>query len=125
MIQFRTPFTSMDEENPVVEINTGISETVPDQTLTVRDILTRFSNGTLEDIVNNNMDFSEDMPDLRGLDIVELQQMKIDAQMDIDEINAMIEMHEQVNDPTPTPPKKGKKKDPSPTDPDEPLNTDE
>ncbi|MDV4114285.1 hypothetical protein CMT30_01710 [Elizabethkingia anophelis] len=108
----------MDDENPIAEIVRGVSETVPDQSLTVREILDKFANGTLDQIGNDryyNDDVDGyDMPDLRGLDITELQQMKRDAQMDIDEIQAMIDLHEDVQTPTPT--KKKVKSDPSPTD---------
>lgn len=116
--KFKTPYSSMDDENPVAEIVRGVSETVPDQSLTVREILDKFANGTLDEIGNDryyNDDVDGyDMPDLRGLDITELQQMKRDAQMDIDEIQAMIDLHEDVQTPTPT--KKKVKSDPSPTD---------
>lgn len=97
--KFRTPFSSIDDQNPVAEINTGISETIPDQTLSVREILQKFANGTLDEIsrdafYNDDVE-GYDMPDLRGLDITELHQMKRDAELDIDEINAMIKLQEQ------------------------------
>ncbi|OPB99123.1 hypothetical protein BAS10_05525 [Elizabethkingia meningoseptica] len=113
MAKFRTPFTSMDEENPVAEIVTGKSETVPDQSLTVREILDKFASGTLDEI-SRDLDYSDDLPDLRGLDIVELEALKHEAQMDIDEIQAMIDMHEDIQTPPPT--KRKAKSDPSPTD---------
>lgn len=116
--KFKTPYSSMDDENPVAEIVRGVSETVPDQSLTVREILDKFANGTLDEIGNDryyNDDVDGyDMPDLRGLDITELQQMKRDAQMDIDEIQAMIDLHEDTQTPPPT--RKKVKSDPSPTD---------
>lgn len=98
--KFRTPFSSIDDQNPVAEINTGISETIPDQTLSVREILQKFANGTLDEIsrdafYNDDVE-GYDMPDLRGLDITELHQMKRDAELDIDEINAMIKLQEQA-----------------------------
>ena len=108
----------MDDENPVAEIVSGVSDTVPDQSLTVREILDKFASGTLDEIANDryyNDDVDgHDMPDLRGLDITELQQMKRDAQMDIDEIQAMIDLHEDVK--TPDPIRKNVKSDSSPTD---------
>ncbi|MCT3639126.1 hypothetical protein HZR07_00720 [Elizabethkingia anophelis] len=116
--KFKTPYSSMDDENPVAEIVRGVSETVPDQSLTVREILDKFANGTLDEIGNDryyNDDVDGyDMPDLRGLDITELQQMKRDAQMDIDEIQAMIDLHEDIQTPPPT--RKKVKSDSSPTD---------
>ncbi|MDV3947038.1 hypothetical protein CMT75_00690 [Elizabethkingia anophelis] len=116
--KFKTPYSSIDDENPVAEIVRGVSETVPDQSLTVREILDKFANGTLDEIGNDRFYNDDvdgyDMPDLRGLDITELQQMKRDAQMDIDEIQAMIDMHEDIQTPPPT--KRKAKSDPSPTD---------
>lgn len=113
--KFRTPYSSMDDEHPIAEIVVGVSETVPDQSMTVRDILEKFASGTLDEIGNDRFyNDDDDLPDLRGLDITELQQMKQDAQMDIDEINAMIALHEQV--PQESKPKRKAKSDPSPSD---------
>lgn len=113
--KFKTPYSSMDDENPVAEIVTGVSHTVPDQSLTVREILEKFASGTLDEIAGEPFyNDDNDLPDLRGLDITELEQMKRDAQMDIDEIQAMIDLHEDVRTPSPT--QKKVKSDPSPTD---------
>lgn len=108
--KFRTPFSSMDDENPVAEIVIGVSETVPDQSLTVREILDKFANGTLDTIASdkyyNDDDDGFDGVDLRGLDIIELQQLEREAKMDIDEIQAMIKLHEQTTgnqEPNPSP----------------------
>ena len=60
-----------------MEVNTQVSCTVPDQSLSIREILIRYANGTISDIsLNNELVYSEDMPDLRGIDISELQQLK-------------------------------------------------
>ncbi|OPC58832.1 hypothetical protein [Elizabethkingia bruuniana] len=126
--RFQTPWTSMDDKSPVAESNSVKSETVPDQSLTVRQILDKFASGTIGDIGHNDLDYSEDLPDLRGLDITELEAMKADAQMDIDEINAMIAFQEQStgnHEESPTPVKKKGKVNPSPSDTSTPENTDE
>jgi len=57
------------------ESNLLPSETVPEQSLTVRELLVRHSRGTLQDIKYSEPFYSEDMPDMRGLDIVERHQM--------------------------------------------------
>ncbi|CAI9672780.1 hypothetical protein [Elizabethkingia anophelis] len=111
MAKFRTPFTSMDEKNPIAEKTIGKSETVPDQSLTVREILKKYANGTLDDIGNRDIYYNDDDDgfdgvDLRGLDISELQQLERDAQIDIDEIQAMIKLQEQTTgnqEPNPSP----------------------
>lgn len=125
--RFRTPWTSMENNSPVAETVTGVSKTIPDQTLTVRDILLKFASGTLDEL-SKELEYNEDMPDLRGLDISELYDMRADAQMDIDEINAMIKLQEQTTgnqEDTPPPAKKKGKSNPSPSDDQQSLNTDE
>ena len=72
-----------------MEVNTQVSCTVPDQSLSIREILIRYANGTISDIsLNNELVYSEDMPDLRGIDISELQQLKKEAQADVKDIQA-------------------------------------
>lgn len=61
-----------------IEYNFLPSETVPDQSMTVRTILERFASGTLSDI-GNAPEYSEDNPDLRGLDISQLHDMRKQA----------------------------------------------
>lgn len=51
------------------------SEAIPDQSLSVRELLRRHTRGTLQDIAHNDIFYNEDMPDMRGLDIVERRQM--------------------------------------------------
>ena len=43
--------------------------------MTVREIMDRFASGTLPD-VHHDANYSEDMPDLRGLDISEIEQFR-------------------------------------------------
>lgn len=59
----------------VMEINTLPSETVPDQAMSIREIMTKFVQGTLDDVENDYYDYSEDLPDLRGLDITQSTEM--------------------------------------------------
>lgn len=61
--------------SPDVEINNQPSLTVPDQSYSVREIMQKFAQGTLPDIYKEP-EFSEDLPDLRGLDISEIFDMK-------------------------------------------------
>lgn len=60
------------------EPNGAPSESVPDQSLTVRELLKRHGRGTLQDIQHQEVYYSEDMPDMRGLDIVQKRQMMED-----------------------------------------------
>ena len=53
-----------------VESNYGVSQTQPDMALTVREIMSRFASGTLPNLAIDQ-EFTEDLPDLRGLDISE------------------------------------------------------
>lgn len=59
---------------PKMETTTLKSETIPDQSMSIREIMTRFANGTLDDI-STDYPYTEDLPDIRGLDIVERDQM--------------------------------------------------
>lgn len=62
-----------------VESNYSPSEAVPDQSLTVRELLRRHGAGTLQDIAHADVFYNEDMPDMRGLDIVEKHRMLEDV----------------------------------------------
>lgn len=72
--------------SPDKELNYGISQTVPDQSLTVREILTKFANGTLPDIYEEP-EFTEDLPDLRGLDISQVHEMNRENKQKIEELD--------------------------------------
>lgn len=61
------------------------SLTVPDENMSVRTILERYASGTLNDVaLSRQMDYTQDLPDLRGLDISQIHEMKA-------EINAQVE----------------------------------
>lgn len=51
----------------------GISQTVPNEALTVREVITRFANGTLPPIAKTERVYSGDMEDIRFLDISEVK----------------------------------------------------
>lgn len=65
-----------------LEVNTKVSMTVPDMALSVREIMQRYASGTLDQI-QNELYYSEDLPDLRGLDISQVMEMKKEAQADV------------------------------------------
>lgn len=58
------------------EHNTQPSQTVPNQALTIREILVRYASGTIPDIMTRDENYSEDNDDLRGLDISEYHDIK-------------------------------------------------
>lgn len=71
-----------------------ISQFQPNQAMTVREILSKYANGTIS-AVAQELQYTEDLPDLRGLDIVELEawkaenkQMIKELQQDIKDIEA-------------------------------------
>lgn len=70
------------------EINTLPSETVPDQSMSVHELLRRHQAGTLTDIQNYEVLYTDDLPDLRGLDIIEKRQWIQDNE------DYMVEMRE-------------------------------
>lgn len=71
MVEIKKQFKRYDT---IGEVNNGISETVPNQALTVRQILERYASGTIMPI-SFEREFSEDLPDLRFMDISELEIM--------------------------------------------------
>ena len=70
--------------SPDKEENNGISLTVPDQSYSVREILEKFASGTLPNIINEGT-FTEDLPDLRNLDISEVHEMTQQNKKEIEE----------------------------------------
>ncbi len=70
----RKIITPANYEKSLGEHNSGISQTVPDQSLTIKEILVKYANGTMSD-VNIQPQFNEEMEDLRGLDYVQLNEI--------------------------------------------------
>lgn len=64
--------------------------TVPDQAYSIREILVKFASGTLPDIYQEP-EFSEDLPDLRGLDISQIDEMKKSARKSQEDLKLEIE----------------------------------
>ena len=56
----------------------GISMTVPDQSLTVREIMQKYVNGTLNDISTEG-NYTEDDDDLRHLDMSDIHDMALNS----------------------------------------------
>lgn len=81
--------------SPEKEKNFLPSETVPDQTMSVRDIIRRFASGTVND-VSREPQFTEDMPDLRGYDISQLHDMRLQAKDDVQAIEAELKRQEII-----------------------------
>lgn len=81
------------------ESNKGKSETVPDQSMTIRDIINKYASGVLPDF-SHELEYSEDMPDLRGMDISELHNMKREVKQELKDLEAEIKSRKE----TPTPP---------------------
>lgn len=70
---FRKQFQK-DYKGSKGEVNKSPSLTVPDDTLTIRQIIDRYTKGLSAPIMFDKV-YSEDNPDIRGLDIVELKQL--------------------------------------------------
>lgn len=64
--------------SPLKESCLTISETTPDMTLTVREIMKMYVNNTLGDIAHE-LDYNEDDDDLRGLDPADVYYMAQEA----------------------------------------------
>jgi hypothetical protein len=98
------------------ESNKGKSETVPDQSMSIREIIDKFAHGVLPDF-SHELEYSEDMPDLRGMDISELHNLKREVKQEIKDIEAEIKSRKE----TPTPP--DQTPPPAPENPVEPPKT--
>lgn len=85
------------------EVNTLPSETVPNQALSMREILHRFASGLAPD-VQRPTEFSDDMPDLRFFDISELHDMQKAARQDVKDIKDELQRRKtEKQDPSPAP----------------------
>lgn len=90
--------------SPCKEKIAGTSQTVPDQSYTVREILVKFASGTLPNIYAEP-EFSEDLPDLRGLDISEIHAIKQQNAKEIkDKENDLEDLKRKKKETPPEPP---------------------
>lgn len=64
------------------EVNLSISLTVPDMDMSIKEIFRRFANGTIDPISNQSL-YSDDLPDIRGLDWDELSDLSVDLLSEI------------------------------------------
>lgn len=78
-------YSATNKPRTIGELNTRPSETTPDMALSINDILTRFTRGTLPPIGLNGGEFSGDNPDIRGLDISQIDEIRSENQALIQE----------------------------------------
>lgn len=74
-----------DTHVPDKEKNTLPSLTVPDEGLTVRQILNRYANGTIPDL-SSDQNYTEDANDLRFLDMSELLEIRKQTNLQINKL---------------------------------------
>lgn len=92
---YRKPATAGN--SPLMETNKGVSMTQPDMALTVREIMERYASGTLPDLtVQPN--FTDELPDLRGMDISEKHQYMEANRERIKELNAQLKKPKKVKE---------------------------
>lgn len=75
----------LTRQTPQYEENSSIGETVPDQGLTVREILVRYGNNTLGNTHFREPIYNEDLPDMRFMEITEQTQLYKSVQEEIEE----------------------------------------
>lgn len=84
MVKKNTPY---NYRGPQMEKNSGVSRTVPDLTLSMRQILERHGAGLPinppRELVYDDEDDPTYYPDPRTLDLAEIQQMQADAENEI------------------------------------------
>lgn len=73
--EFRTQWSGYHE--PDMEKNTLPSKTIPDQSMSMREIIERFAKGLSMDNARVPLyDEEDDMPDIRTLDLAEIEEYK-------------------------------------------------
>lgn len=77
-------YSATNKPSTLGEVNTLPSETTPDMALSINDILTRFTRGTLPPIGLGG-EYSGDNPDIRGLDISQIDEIRSENQALIQE----------------------------------------
>lgn len=71
------------------EINRLPSEYVPDQTMSLREIVTRFTNGSpIPSMGKEQLFYSEDMQDLRFMDVTEKARLLFEAKASFAQLKA-------------------------------------
>jgi len=101
-MKFRTQYNFV--QTPGEEI-TGPSLTVPDMSMSIREIFQRFASG-LPLTYSNKLTYTGDdyTPDLRGLDLVEIEQLYENAAGDIqqyqNDLSELIKQREKEQQPT-------------------------
>lgn len=87
--------TAYNYERPKGQVFTQPSLTVPDQSMSIREILHRFARGLSPSSSrtpmfegNDQTEFDEYMPDLRGLDLSEREEVLAAAKAEVDEIKS-------------------------------------
>lgn len=95
----------------ITESNTLPSDTVPDQGMSVREIISKYASGIMPG-VSRELEYTEDLPDLRGMDISELHNYKREVREEIQLIEEELNSREEPpTPPTPTPPEPPKTED--------------
>ncbi|AXH76588.1 MAG: hypothetical protein [Microviridae sp.] len=78
------------------EVNTMPSKTVPDQTMSIKEIMQRYGSGQALSQKVPVYDGDEDyFPDLRTMDLAEIEQMKLKLADDIDHLKNRLERNEK------------------------------
>lgn len=111
-----TNWFNYDHTEKVGERNKLPSKTVPDQSLSVREILDRYARGLPASGTRQEIwDGEEDLPDPRTLDLADIQEMREANQADIARMRADLEKQDKARKEKKKPvdePKKPLKKDP-------------
>lgn len=108
------------------EKNSGKSETIPDQTMTMREIMDRYAKGlpiggqrqgTFDDSLDEDADDAFDMmPDMKKLDLSEQHDIMENSKKELSEINERMKNRKQPKKPE-NPPKTDNPPPPPPKDP--------
>lgn len=92
-ITFRNNF--FNKEKTGGETFTKKSQTIPNEAMSIREIMVRYSRGLPIDSKVPVYDEENDLPDMRTLDIIDIHEMRMKAKQEIEELRQKAEQEQK------------------------------
>lgn len=96
----QTPKTVYSYQNPrpcETPPDSGTSRTIPDQTMSIRELYSRYAKGLpLEARIKQPLYYEGEFPDLDKLDLSEIHQLKKQVAMDVEQMQKQLQETEQM-----------------------------
>lgn len=101
--KFQTNFDRDHSQDVEKDRLSDVSMTLPDQALTIPEIMSRYARGLPLSGKDGSFEFDEDYdgevetnyPDLTGKDLAEIQMMKYEADQEVQRLQAVLDEHEK------------------------------